>query len=231
MRYVNRSHTGRCTTNRLPLGANPEPTFWDLMSASADCGLYRCMRRRARGVHQRLGSDSHAQSRCLIASDCRRGPQRGEYPCVGQNGALGSIVPFERSAMVDLLSASQMQRITALNWECPLTCRACRCDSLVLPDHRATSSATEIWRRLGVQNLVDSNSCWRAAEAILSLSASVVTRQCFNRVALWLRCRSRAAMTARTASSKGGGHERQSFQAGYVCQAKWQSLCRNCVGR
>src|SRR5262249_943351 len=70
-----------------------------------------------------------------------------------------------------------------------------------------------------------------AAEAILSLSASVVTRQCFNRVALWLRCRSRAAMTARTASSKGGGHERQSFQAGYVCQAKWQSLCRNCVGR
>src|SRR5215831_7377274 len=76
-----------------------------------------------------------------------------------------------------------------------------------------------------------SNSCWRAAEAILSLSASVVTRQRFNRVALWLRCRSRAAMTARTASSKGGGHERQSFQAGYVCQAKWQSLCRNCVGR
>ena len=123
MRYVNRSHTGRCTTNRLPLGADPEPTFWDLMSASADCGLYRCMRRCARSVHQRLGSDSHAQSRCLIASDCRRVPQRGEYPCVGQNGALGSIVPFERSAMVDLLSASQMQRITALNWERPLTCR------------------------------------------------------------------------------------------------------------
>src|SRR5262249_26561296 len=54
-----------------------------------------------------------------------------------QNGALGSIVPFERSAMVDLLSASQMQRITPLNLERPLTCRACRCGSLVPPDHRA----------------------------------------------------------------------------------------------
>src|SRR5262249_50296933 len=68
------------------------------------------LRRCARSVHQRLGSDSHAHFRCLIASDWRGAPRRSSI-CIDRRYVLRSHATGADLNVASILASGKMGRL------------------------------------------------------------------------------------------------------------------------